>query len=92
MSELVTSPAISFDVQVCGDTFCSNCKAYHSSPRDGQCLIPMNLPCVCCGEPVEALSVGGNTICGLCDTGTGECCKAKWWGGRLPVWSLGIRP
>lgn len=44
---------------------CPNCHLRHL----GQCPFVMGQPCCCCGEPVTEVSMGGDRICGYCDTG-----------------------
>lgn len=54
---------------------CTNCGASHlfpplkGLPKDAACPFVLGNPCVCCGEPVRALSMGGDGICPYCDAG-----------------------
>ena len=54
---------------------CTNCGCSHQFPplvglpKDSECPFVFGNPCVCCGEPVTELSMGGDGICGYCDAG-----------------------
>ena len=58
-----------------GKDYCSNCNAWHGVPPlehlpPGEpCAHDPVRPCIICGQPVGALSIGGSDICCRCDCG-----------------------
>ena len=64
---------------------CLKCKSYHKPP---ECDFDPEFPCVVCGKPVEALSVGGSAVCPWCDMGKNRD-LTRWTDRQAILWMKG---